>query len=48
MTYCPYCSNHQTKLVRFKILSDGIVVYECVCQMCSKHFWVEQVQVKEI
>lgn len=44
MTLCPYCSDHQTKLARFKILSDGVVVYEYVCMMCLRHFWVERVK----
>lgn len=43
-TLCPYCSDHQTKLVKFKILSDGVVLYEYICQMCSTHFWVERVK----
>lgn len=48
MTYCPYCSNIQVKFVKTKKMSDVLSTYEYACQMCSKHFYVKQIQVKEI
>lgn len=44
MTCCPYCSNIQVKFVEMKKKSDVLSVYEYACQMCSKHFWVKQIQ----
>lgn len=46
MTLCPYCSNHQTKMIGFKIIS-GIAMYEYACQMCLKHFWVQNIRENE-
>ena len=48
MTYCPYCSNIQVEFVRMKKISDVLSIYEYVCQMCSKHFYITQIQGKEI